>query len=188
MDIIRTKLGNIKTYQDEKLWYSAKDVANILDYRGNLTKVIRQNGNYKFIKCNTNGGVQKLMFIDFENLKLTLIKRRLSSSIELAKELNIQLDCIKPVIAETQTLGVIINCLKHRYEVIHHHGVGKYRVDAYVKDKNIIIECDENDHKTYDKDEELKRTNYINQTLNNPKWLRYNPATDCISLIIKEFI
>jgi very-short-patch-repair endonuclease len=61
--------------------------------------------------------------------------------------------------------------------------VSKYRVDAYSKKFNIILECDEDDHKQYDKAKDVERTRAINQLLDDPSWIRFNPKDDIFEVI-----
>ena len=68
----------------------------------------------------------------------------------------------------------IIMCFHPRFRMTRQFRVGPYRVDLYIHEVNIVVECDENDHANYDPDSESKRTTEINRIL-APKWVRYNP-------------
>ena len=43
--------------------------------------------------------------------------------------------------------------------------VGMYRIDLYIVDLNIAIECDESGHSGYDDEREIQRTGYIEKCL-----------------------
>jgi very-short-patch-repair endonuclease len=60
-------------------------------------------------------------------------------------------------------------------EIIEQYRVDKYLVDAYLPAHNIIIEVDEHGHSAYNKEDESERTACINQQLDNPRWIRFNP-------------
>jgi very-short-patch-repair endonuclease len=68
--------------------------------------------------------------------------------------------------------------------------VGKYRVDGYIKEYGIIIECDENGHKKYNQEEEIKREQYIMDCLDTPDIVRFNPddINFNIGYVIKEIL
>ena len=63
-----------------------------------------------------------------------------------------------------------------------------YRFDGYIKDLDIVIEYDENNHQNYDKIAEVTREKYINN--NHKKLLRVNDLNDIyynIGYVIKNF-
>lgn len=84
----------------------------------------------------------------------------------------------------------LIKALKD-YEPIKQYPVLGYRIDLYLKKCNIAIECDENNHRRYDKDKETTRKQRIENSL-KCTWIRYNPydtnfcVFDLISKIIAE--
>ena len=57
---------------------------------------------------------------------------------------------------------------------IRQYSVLNYRIDLYIKDLNVAIECDENNHQTYDGKREHYRQSVITSAL-NCTWVRYNP-------------
>lgn len=56
-------------------------------------------------------------------------------------------------------------------EIILEYGVKPYRVDAYLPLHNIVIEIDENEHKSYSQESEFKRSAYITEQL-RCGWIR----------------
>jgi very-short-patch-repair endonuclease len=52
--------------------------------------------------------------------------------------------------------------------------VGPYRIDLYLPEYKLAIECDENGHQDRDVYEEVERQKFLEQTL-KCKFIRYNP-------------
>jgi very-short-patch-repair endonuclease len=75
---------------------------------------------------------------------------------------------------ENAYINNIINILPNNihYETQFH--VGKYKIDLYIYELNMCIECDENGHTQYNQENEIKRQEYILQKL-NCKIIRFNP-------------
>jgi very-short-patch-repair endonuclease len=67
----------------------------------------------------------------------------------------------------------ILKVLGH-FNGIQNFSVLNYRIDLYFPDQKLAIECDEHDHKNYNKIDDDNRTKLITKELEN-KWIRYNP-------------
>ncbi len=76
---------------------------------------------------------------------------------------------------ETDFENILFETFKGIIVIEKQYIVGNYRVDWYIPKYNIIIECDENNHKYYDKLIDNRRTSYIDNVLKNPKWIRFSP-------------
>ena len=74
---------------------------------------------------------------------------------------------------ENQTIGFIENCFKDILKTKRQKIFGEYRVDLYFYDFNLIIECDENDHKDRNIDYEKKREEIL--LLKGNSIIRYDP-------------
>lgn len=74
---------------------------------------------------------------------------------------------------EPEILRVLVAALV-RYEPCEQYMILDYRIDLYLQKVNIAIECDENGHKNYNNDNELKRVVRITNVL-GCKWVRFNP-------------
>ena len=81
---------------------------------------------------------------------------------------------------ENQTIGFITNAYSNILNVKRQYIMGKYRVDLYFIDYNLVIECDENDHVDRDYTDERIREEFI-ISLGN-KIIRYNPNTSSFDL------
>jgi very-short-patch-repair endonuclease len=74
---------------------------------------------------------------------------------------------------ENQTIGFIENSYKNILKTQRQFIIGKYKVDLYFIDYNLVIECDEYNHEDRDIIKEKIREEYI-LSLGN-KIIRYNP-------------
>jgi very-short-patch-repair endonuclease len=75
---------------------------------------------------------------------------------------------------ETEILDFIYDVLSPLHQIKKQYIVLRYRLDMYIIDKNIAIECDEYDHKDRDIDYEEKREKDIISEL-NCTFIRFNP-------------
>ena len=76
--------------------------------------------------------------------------------------------------AETEIIDFIYESLSPMYDMKKQYKVGNYRIDLYIKTKNIAIECDENNHADYDKEKEATREQYIKDKL-SCRFIRFDP-------------
>ena len=144
----------------------------------NLTKNYKENIHYiieKNIIYNNHkkGGKNKIHYLlteeTFELLKnsFNLRNRYIIDINDNVKQVNL---CM-PI--ENQTIGFIENAYNDIFNVKRQFSMGKYRVDLYFIDYNLVIECYEFNHQDRDIFEEKEREEYI-QSLGN-KMIRYNP-------------
>lgn len=177
-----TKIGIIYEIQNEK-WYCGKYIADKLGYkksRNAINKHIDDNDklNHETLIKNKEINDQKkfpanTIFINSRGVKTLVIKSRLPNAINIAKELGLDVSDIKITYHEQKTLNCIMEAFKNE-KMERQYSVGKYRIDLYFPDYKIAVECDENDHQNYNKDNDKERTQYINDKL-HCSWVRYNP-------------
>lgn len=74
---------------------------------------------------------------------------------------------------ETEIMRVIIAALK-QYKISQQFMCYNYRIDLYIHELNIAVECDEYDHKHYCIIRERARTDTITKAL-SCTWVRFNP-------------
>lgn len=74
---------------------------------------------------------------------------------------------------ECNTMHVIMRAFR-RHTCIQQHNVDGYRIDMFMPDFNIAVECDEYGHKRYNQAKELERTTVITNKL-GCHWVRYDP-------------
>jgi len=107
----------------------------------------------------------------------------------LANTLGISVSNEIDVTKEQQTIRQIRNTFKH-LQTKEQCKVGPYYIDLYFPVYRIAIECDEDGHRRYTQDDERKRQNYIERSL-NCTFVRYNPDStnfnigDVINQIIR---
>lgn len=75
---------------------------------------------------------------------------------------------------ESSTIGFICNALAPLFEMTRQYRVGKYKVDLYIKDINLCVECDEFGHIHYKNEKEIERERFICERLKCTV-LRFNP-------------
>lgn len=98
---------------------------------------------------------------------------RIPGSIEIAKALKIPLSVrFKHHYHEMATIKVIMDAFEGE-RMLRQYSILGYRIDLYFPDHNIFVECDENNHRAYDRKSEQLRTKVLSQT--GCKWIRYNP-------------
>jgi very-short-patch-repair endonuclease len=87
---------------------------------------------------------------------------------------------------ENQTIGFIENAYSGILNLKRQYILGKYRVDLYFIEHNLVIECDENDHKDRDPIKEKEREDFIRS--DGKKIIRYNPNTPNfdLSVVLRE--
>lgn len=175
--------------QNDIFWYCLRDVAYALDYKV-------ESGSNKFYKCYINQipkqyiicstlqGPRKALFTDKSGLKYLLAKSRKPKVPELLEALGHK-DIIaaptKEAIYVTE-LNTMFPSLKFREQF----RVEDYKVDLYSPIWNIIVECDEMDHKASRYTNDQTRTEKINIALSNPIWVRFNP--DAKDFSVKNLI
>jgi very-short-patch-repair endonuclease len=130
----------------------------------NLKKNFKEHHHYIIIKSKATGvrgGRPKTVYLlteeAFELLKnsFNFRNRYIIDIIDNIKKVNISM-CI-----ENQTVGFIENTFKNILDVERQFRFGKYKVDLYFLEHNLIIECDENDHIDRNVDYEAQRQNYL---------------------------
>jgi len=167
MDLFTRSLDELLKLSTQK-----KNLINHLkkNYKENIHYIIQQN-NYQNIK--RNGGQNKIDFFlteeAFELLKnsYNLRNKYIVNINDNVKQINLCM-CI-----ENQTIGFIENSYKNILKTQRQFIIGKYKVDLYFIDYNLVIECDEFNHEDRDIIKEKIREEYI-LSLGN-KIIRYNP-------------
>lgn len=82
---------------------------------------------------------------------------------------------------EQETIGFICDCLKDITQINLQHKIGKYKIDLYLPEYNLAIECDELSHQDRDGNYEVKREEYIKKEL-GCKFIRFNPDSEMFKI------
>lgn len=191
------EISDLKSEEPEnKFTRSLDDLALQMSWnRSGLSKHLLKNykENYHFIilklgknSNNITGGHNKITFMltefAYELLQnsFNLRNRYIVNLSENIKCLNIGM-CI-----ENQTIGFIANTFDTIVKTQRQFIFDKYRVDLFFNDYNLIIECDENNHKDRCSTQEKIRENYL-LSLGNTI-IRFNPNDSKFELsnVLKE--
>lgn len=76
---------------------------------------------------------------------------------------------------ESRTLDIICEAIKGFTVYYRQYSVGPYKIDLYLRNLKIAVECDEMSHSSYPKLDEAIREQYVSEEL-DCKFIRYNPA------------
>lgn len=160
---------------DNVLWFVGKDVAEILGYQrpdnairnhvddeDKILHTMKSDGQRRTLTCINSNGVMSLV-----------IKSRLPNAINYAKSLGIS---VLRSTKEQETMNVLLASFSN-YNPKTQYKVGNYRVDLYLSDSNIAIECDELGHRGYCEVDEAIRQSYIEQEL-GCTFIRFNPDAE----------
>lgn len=159
--------------------------------KGNLTRYLKKNFkeniHYNIIKntsYETNvkkgGGQNKITYLLTETA-FEIFKNSYNLRIKYIVELSENIKCINlGMCIENQTIGFIENSYSNITNLKRQYIMGKYRVDLYFIDYNLVIECDENGHIDRNIVQEKCKENYI-LSLGNTL-IRYNPNVPSFDL------
>lgn len=81
---------------------------------------------------------------------------------------------------EYDCVDILVASLK-RFTCIKKFHIGSYYLDLYIKEINVVVECDEYGHASYNQECEAERTRYVTDTL-NCTWVRFNPNKSGFSI------
>ncbi len=152
--------------------------------KDNIKSTILKQGyleNEDFILCypkyadKNKKGVRIDMFVTDKvarhmDLYYAVNKRNLSTI-----ECDVELHCVRRFLPkEIEIIGFIYDVLEPLYNVVKEYRVSSYRIDLYIVDKRIAIECDEYGHDGYRVKNERMRQEFITKEL-SCKFLRFNP-------------
>ena len=89
---------------------------------------------------------------------------------------------------ESKTLDIICEAIKGFTHHFRQYPVGPYKIDLYLSDLKMAVECDEMNHRTYSELNEAIREQFIKEKL-DCKFLRYDPAfPEQVGVIINQII
>ena len=172
--------------QEDKIFFKVKDIKNIFNLQSLDTLLLdtrysyKKNLHYKnfYINVSSQNGTKivKSLYITYIGLIKFLQSTRKNVPIIFINWLNdllgIKFTHIKFLTAETDTIYSIQKSIFTAS--IPQFTVDKYRIDLYLPEYNIAIECDENNHNCRDIYYEKDRENYIKHKL-KCSFVRYDP-------------
>ena len=159
-------------------WFVATDVAKVLGIINsrNITSKLDAD-EIDIYSVKTRRGSQKVRTISSRGVGKIISRCRKASQADielLCKLTGISCQVYKCMRIENDTLQSIIEILPSSTEYYREFPVGGYRIDLFLPFYRLAIECDEYDHKKYQKDLENVREKYIiihTQCL----FIRFNP-------------
>lgn len=108
-----------------------------------------------------------------------------SKVIAIIEKLQLQLIIKDDVLRkknEQQCISDLMRAFRGVYTCTAEYAIDRFRIDLYIHEPNIAIECDSNDHKSYDPIEEVSRQMYIENTL-GCDFVRFNPDSEHFSIM-----
>jgi len=154
--------------------YCARDIGKLLNIK-NINDTIINYKNKVLVKTSTNRGEQNVTFINYNDLLKIFCKTRKPNIIELAQELNINLNNDIYTYIETDTLKCILDAF-YGEEMIQQYKVKQYLIDLYFPKYKLAIECDESGHyREIMKNNDIIRENNIKTEITDIYFIRYRP-------------
>jgi hypothetical protein len=148
------------------------------NFTGDELVSLDQRKQYSITTYKTHRGKpvpdnRKQLFTE-KGLKRFLCNSRSIESAEFAKFLGIDIYSYKPPIKESNYIGAIMKSFPGEKFLLQYTPDGlTYRIDAYMPEYNIAIECDENHHALNTK-QDLARQANITEEL-GCRWVRFKP-------------
>ena len=130
---------------------------------------------------NQFGGYIFRELVSISAIKLIIASTITPRIISMMELLGIEsIDC-KIISKEAKFIGCIIKAFATEVTITQ-YAVGKYRVDLYFPNYNLVIECDEFGHADRDPEKEIARQKYIEDAL-DAEFIRFNPDAPDFDII-----
>lgn len=166
-------------------YFVGYEIVSLVGYK-NPTQIVKNSVS----KCNQllfreYPGVKippidpRTILVNSDGVKEILLKTRKTVTPDvkfILKEFGIDITNSKCLSKEQQTFLAIENAFKGE-KMVDQYRIGKYYLDMYFPDYNLVIECDENGHQDRKPWAERERMNFVNKKLSitDDSWVRYNP-------------
>ena len=163
----------IDTEKEPYVLFRAIDVGKMLG-RTNILQTLRKYKDKYYIKDDTAGGKQTIVFITYHDMIDVILHSRRYSSVEVCKQLYIDTH-IKTICVEANTLQCIIQAFNGEI-MLFQHSIGNYQLDLYFPHYKLAIECDELPHnQTIFVEQDHLREENIKQLILGCVFIRYKP-------------
>lgn len=190
LDVILEEINDQDKESEFKPWFMKNQIFNILGYRNSVFPYFVDKSSYKKYKYseaeeelkivlwpNYNDRAPKYI-VDY-NGAMEIITRCTMISIETKEKLtnwiieiasNYSKD-VAPVVVlaakkEVEFFAVVQDMLNEMHiESQCQYYIDEYAVDFYIPEYNIVVEYDEDDHRSYDQEKEKIRQDYITRKL-----------------------
>jgi very-short-patch-repair endonuclease len=164
--------------QDTEIWFIAKEVSEILGYSETSKMLRRLDDDEKQIVLRKENTFIPKRFFGNQGSLVLLNTRGLIKAITASRKVGEQfkIDLLNTLNIEHRYLvsRKEIKFIENLQEALKPFGftietqkkVGKYFVDIYVVEKNVVVEYDENNHSSYSVSQEKQREKTIIENLN----------------------
>ena len=168
----------IRTAQvGEQTLFCAHDVGLYLNMNNIRTSLASHPRHDRIIiKIQTPGGLRSMTHLTFDGVKRLLARSRSLRSLELASAFGMTVidNHIAPI--ETETLRFLMNVFCGE-KMVHQFICEGYRIDLYLVDHRVAVECDENGaHGISRVSQDLKRQTFL-QTVLGCRFVRFQPQS-----------
>ena len=173
-----------------KHWTRAKEVCKALEYNKKTSKTaniiralcssenIRHMRELKGVVSNTplewpKNSQPDEYYLSEEGIRELVLKSKQPKAADLAKHLGINVHKHKYTSKENDSIEIIMKTF-HGEKMERQFKIGNYRIDLYLPEHKIAVECDEFDHIGRDINYEIFRQKFIEEQL-QCTFVRYNP-------------
>lgn len=181
---------DIRIIQDaDQVLYCATDVGAVLGMSKIRNSLNALPAEYRVKRlCSTRGGTQTLTFLTIHGMKWMTSKSRSPHANVLAKQLlNMEVLDVRVPSHEDGTLAIIMKAFAGE-AMETQYSVDGYRIDLYMPDYKIAIECDEPQH-AWQREADAVRQSAIEKKL-GCTFIRYEPLSpgfDIVTVINQVF-
>ena len=158
-----------------------------------LKRNYKQDVHWKSVEKQIRGELTAMKyFLSDDCVKLLLIRdktRNTNRSNDILQIGDVTLNYLTRYISPgEETITFLMQVFGSRFRCIPEHEINVYRVDLFISDKNVVVECDEYGHKRYGTAEESIRTAVITSHIPNIRWVRFNPHSPDfkLSLVVQK--
>ena len=166
-----------------KPWTRAKEVCKALEYLKKTTDVIKQlcspeNFVYKHElskvpTVGTSDSRKDDYYLNEEGIRELVLKSKQPKAADLAEHLGINVHKHKYTSKENDSIEIIMKTF-HGEKIEREFKIGNYRIDLYLPEHKIAVECDEFNHIGRDINYEIFRQKFIEEQL-QCTFIGYNP-------------
>jgi very-short-patch-repair endonuclease len=152
------KTIRVFTTESGEIWICGKDVASALGYRNTTDALIKHAPEGEKVQLSqictsesvNNPSTLRSVFITPKGVQCLLSKTRIPGYMKLGNQLahyfEFELNTIHHMKKEAEYIGHLMDVFDI-YNPLRQYAVETYRVDLYLEKINIVVECDEEDHK-----------------------------------------
>lgn len=166
-------------------WFCGVDIATLIGYSDTRKPIIdivpisERTTLRNLIRLKPmSKNDETIPYVTRKGLEVLLVRTRLNVPKELIETFKLDIRIIIPY-KQTYWNNIIKQVFGSNYDIYEEYVIGKYRADMYIPSMSLVIECDENGHSSYSKEDERERQEYILSFLGtNGCLIRFNPDNE----------